>query len=1219
MKTSYYHPSLSQSVCRLLILLGFLLTLGLLRAQPGTIPIGEYTPTLAQYGGSSIPVSNFEYSYSQQIITSNDFALGGGTTGNITAIRYKFPNTGTNPEVYKDWDVWIGHTSKTEFASSTDWEPISNLTQVFSGDIQTLVSPPANETWFEIPFSIPFNYSGGNIVVAVHEKTPGWSSADMTISSYFSNPNSGIMYRSDNNNPDPASPPTATYIVDRLPQLQFVGQQASCMPPAFITFTQTSLTGGTWSWASLTTVDIEWGKAGFSLGSGTQITGLDASSTSLTTEQDTLYHFYIRGNCGGDQSTWIGPFTFKTGYCIPPPGLSDYISSFITTDATINMNFTADFLSAGGYADSSHLIIEQIAGTNINFTRTHDFTPHALRIWVDFNNNGLFETTEEVYVGLTNTTNAPGTMDLAGSVPGTYRMRVRSQYGTTASTTVFNACEEIGLGSTVDFTLTLTPPPPCSGTPTAGTVLFLPAIISPSDTYTVQATGYTIESGLTYVWEKSTDGGTTWTQEYTGSIYQHLTNQIAPAFGSQVEYRLTVTCGTFPPAQATGSIASEYCVPTGLINSSLRYISAFSISGIGPVTSPNYTATSGVSYVDQTSTPFVVEAGIPFNWSIAASSGTNRFYIFIDIDSNGIFDDPAELIYQTAGTSFTYEVSPVTGSYTFPVNIQPGTYRMRAINAYIGTGYNGPCGTNTNGNFVDFNITVNPPPSCMPVTNLQVLNATETSADLAWDAGGTETLWDIQWGAVGFNPNTNTGVPIGTEMGWSSTSYSITGLSANTTYVIYVRADCGNGESYWQIVNFTSAYCTPTGLTISSTYYISNFHTSGPGSATSPDYTASSGVAYVDQTSTPFVITAGIPFNWSVSASSGMNIFYIWVDLNKNLLFEPSERIVSTTEYMSSPHTGSYIIPESIPAGTYRMRVANTYIVSDYEGVCGPNGYGNYVDFHITIVHCDVDPGTITGANEVCISNSITLASTATLSTGDTGVWTTSDANIAIVDPNSGEVSGIDAGSAVITYHLIKANTCEDSTSHTVTVVAPYTVSITNAPDTLYVNDTHTYTSSGTAGTWSSSDTTVATIDENTGMLTAVSPGTTNISYVEPSVCTIADIKPLVVDTIVTSTPPPPGNGNTGVDEIGVLSALTLFPNPTAENVSLKFTLTYATNIHVDLLDMNGKILTTYPINNASSGTNIFNMDVSTLANGMYSVIIRSNDSFTAKKLVITK
>src|SRR5690606_37922999 len=150
-----------------------------------SIQIGSGTGT--SNGTSTIPVSNYNYNYSQQIVTAAEITAGGGSAGQLTKLRYKPTNAGTTT-VWDNWTVWVGNTSKTAFASTTDWVPLSSMPQVFSGTI----SPVSNQ-WFEITFTAPFEYTGGNLVIAVDENSANYSTAP-TFQSYTSTAASGIHY-----------------------------------------------------------------------------------------------------------------------------------------------------------------------------------------------------------------------------------------------------------------------------------------------------------------------------------------------------------------------------------------------------------------------------------------------------------------------------------------------------------------------------------------------------------------------------------------------------------------------------------------------------------------------------------------------------------------------------------------------------------------------------------------------------------------------------------------------------------------------------------------------------------------------------------------------------------------------------------------------------------------------------------------------------------------
>lgn len=97
-----------------------------------------------------------------------------------------------------------------------------------------------------------------------------------------------------------------------------------------------------------------------------------------------------------------------------------------------------------------------------------------------------------------------------------------------------------------------------------------------------------------------------------------------------------------------------------------------------------------------------------------------------------------------------------------------------------------------------------PDPSALTSTGI-----TDVSAIIGWTENGSATSWNIEYGAGGFTP---TGTP--TITGTANNPETITGLTAETDYDVYVQADCGgSGSSNWiGPLSFTTscAAVTPT-------------------------------------------------------------------------------------------------------------------------------------------------------------------------------------------------------------------------------------------------------------------------------------------------------------------------------------------------------------------------------------------------------------------------
>ncbi|OIQ29007.1 MAG: hypothetical protein BM564_07265 [Bacteroidetes bacterium MedPE-SWsnd-G2] len=161
------------------------------------IGVGNGTSTTG-----NVPIySCYGYTYSQQIYYQNEI----NSSGDITSISFHLQDEAFTNDQSTDWTIFLGHTSKTEFADNDDWEDFANLTQVYSGTI----TYPEEGAWLEIVFDTPFSYNNiDNLIVAVDENEAGYDCTNYWYA-HDSGATRSMYYRNDTTNPDPATPPTA--------------------------------------------------------------------------------------------------------------------------------------------------------------------------------------------------------------------------------------------------------------------------------------------------------------------------------------------------------------------------------------------------------------------------------------------------------------------------------------------------------------------------------------------------------------------------------------------------------------------------------------------------------------------------------------------------------------------------------------------------------------------------------------------------------------------------------------------------------------------------------------------------------------------------------------------------------------------------------------------------------------------------------------------------
>jgi uncharacterized protein YjdB len=219
----------------------------------------------------------------------------------------------------------------------------------------------------------------------------------------------------------------------------------------------------------------------------------------------------------------------------------------------------------------------------------------------------------------------------------------------------------------------------------------------------------------------------------------------------------------------------------------------------------------------------------------------------------------------------------------------------------------------------------------------------------------------------------------------------------------------------------------------------------------------------------------------------------------------------------SSSNTGIATVLNGVVTGVAAGTVTINYAVTT-------NGCTKTVSATVTVKALPT-VNAITGTLSVCVGSTTTLNST-TLG----GTWSSSNTSVATV--LNGVVTGVSAGTANI-YYSVTTNGCTKAVAATVTVNALPTVSPITGTTSVCVGSTTSLSNPSSAGTWSSSNTSVATVLN--GVVTGVSAGTATIFYaITTNGCT------KTVSVTVTVNPLPTVNAITGTLSVCVGSTTTL-------------------------------------------------------------------------------
>jgi len=805
-------------------------------------------------------------------------------------------------------------------------------------------------------------------------------------------------------------------------------------------------------------------------------------------------HYRLKVACGSNQVTSnSGIFTTSKTYCEAIfSNLRDYFGSFSTTGALKNISYSSSAtMGIDGHYDLTMVAayhIRQNAGGSFNFSSNYIGGGNALRIWVDWNNNGSFEDSEQVtYLHYNAPDPKTGTITIPSGQPnGAYRMRVRGAWGLSAYPMFIQACNGMTYGQTLDLTLIVGSLPSCSGVPNPGTLFISTTSGNAGSNYSVFASGGSVNSGLTYTWQKSLNGGISWTTVGTAntSTYAHLMNEVAPPLGDSVQYRLLVACGSNTNTSniVQFKTAVVYCTP--VYTATVDYTSAFSTTNGPSANNASYTASGQPAggYVDLTSDPnqkIIRSAADQINFTHTYVGGNNRLAIWVDWNKDGTFDPGNEQVYNVFSTALTK-----TNWFFVPNNQPAGTYRMRVRSSFGESANPNPCESVSWGTALDFSIEI----VAAPCT----VNAGTISNVASLCVGATQTLTSSVGGGSWYSETPGIASV-------HASSGLVTGLAGGTATIGYIVTDANNSG------------CKDT-VTVS--FLVNALPNAGT-------LTASSSSVCKDATITLIPSVSGGTWsanNTNVSVSGGVvtglsvGSSIITYTVTQNGC---SSQVTQTLSVNPVPDAGFSLPTNSLCVGSSISATPNTAngswsslnttvaVVSN--GVVTPLSPGSagivYTVVHangcvsshtvsVTVVNA-LSAGTLSIPTELCFGNNSVTAS----STVSGGLWSSSAVGVATIDPVSGSIATVATGTVTFTYTIPASGSCASaSASQTVTIKPLPDAGFSLSTNSLCVGSSILATPNTANGSWSSLDTNVAKVSNN-GTITPVGAGSAGIVY----------------------------------------------------------------------------------------------------------------------------
>ncbi len=830
-----------------------------------------------------------------------------------------------------------------------------------------------------------------------------------------------------------------------------------------IGLTGTTVAGGlTYQWQSCATPSGTYAAIAGATNTTYSFSGLAAT---------TYYNCVVTCSTSGLSNTATydtATYIFPAASCTPAPttpscGFGMAMTSFALAGALSTSIADGSGCSGTGYQDRTALSCTLYKSYSYNTTLGFSSgNPCITQFWIDFNGDGTFQTTESVggtNTSFSTTTNITLTIP-SGVTSGVYRMRsVLTFYGSGYSYPTLNPCmTSYTYGEARDYKVNITDAPPlvtaypttiAFGGVTAGTA-------SPAQSFSMVGAFLVPTSGTLTVTAPanysvcSTLGGTyagSYTVAYTGgtlsstNVFVKFNPPTAAFYGGTVQ----ISGGGLASSvnvSVNGTGASA-CSGTPTAGTAVVTPSTGTISTLFALSLTGTTTAGGLTYQWQSSS-----TGYTGSYT-NISGATSPTYYFTGISSNKYFQ--CIVTCPTYGTS-TSTVANATFVLPTPCST-PITYGSSACSASMGATIQGYFLTGYLGSFSDVlacdNTGYRDRTSLAPVylvTGSSYNLTLSTTSVSPYNVNGQ--IW-IDFNGDGTFQTTES-VGGGNSMTGPANNITLTIPSGVGTGILRMRAlvtygsgvsypslnPCG-GYNYGEIRDYKIIMVSP----------VSCSGTPAPGPLTSSATSGCSPVASL--LSMPDLAgISGLTYQWQASTTGA---------------------------------GGSYTNISGATGYTYSSSsTANAYYICSVT--C--TGSASTANSGSQFISVTPSPGAITGTTAICVGATTTLSNSLS-----GGTWSTSASGVASVNPSTGLVRGMSAGSCTISY---TTSGCSPATSSFTVNGTPGAIS---GFTSLCVGGSSTLTNPTAGGSWSSANTAIATVVPATGVVTAVATGTTTITY----------------------------------------------------------------------------------------------------------------------------
>lgn len=419
--------------------------------------------------------------------------------------------------------------------------------------------------------------------------------------------------------------------------------------------------------------------------------------------------------------------------------------------------------------------------------------PNITAVYIDFNQNGSFiDSGENVYTSTFAASTLPNLQrNLSGviSIPSTISSGITGLRIVTSENANVDACGNYSWGETEDYLINLTTITACSGTPFAASII-APSSICSGNNFSLNATNYANNSGISFQWQSTASGTNNWTNisGATDPIYT-LSNGI----NTSTSFRLVSTCnfsGNSSNSNTSNVVLNTaiqcYCLP-GNTNPTLGdYITNVNLAGV--TNTSGMSNNNGFSDYSNSIQPIQLIKNTNYNLSVTIANGGNEFVVaWFDWNQNGQFETTE---YYDLGT--VSNPTMISQNILVPLTANAGNTKMRIRCKSGGTfNANDACDGYDFGETEDYLLSILAPTPCSANQLISTIMAPalicpNTSFDLLTTNYNAATGLSYQWAMKPLNASTWSDISGATTLNYT---YAV-GISSATNFRLKIT--CSN-------------------------------------------------------------------------------------------------------------------------------------------------------------------------------------------------------------------------------------------------------------------------------------------------------------------------------------------------------------------------------------------------------------------------------------------